>query len=150
MKRMSILTLLIFVLSSLFSSNIFALQISSEDEFDQVVQQNSQVVVYFFFKMRPTTQELINVLNEIEKDFSKVVFVTVESRSSRNLALKHDAFLPYDVLALVKDGQEVKREFFYPHMIINKDEISSFINEAFPCTVCAAEAEENEVDEAEE
>ena len=83
-------------------------EITSEQEFDQVLQEEQNIIVDFYATWSGPSQHMMILLESVEKEFPKIVFVKVNVDSLRHLAnIFKVRSLP--TLIFFKGGQEAGR-----------------------------------------
>lgn len=128
MKKSHLFSLLSFSVSFFTFHYLGAIrEIISEQEFNQALQQNQKVIVDFYANWSRSCQYMIVLLEELEKEFSAVLFLKVNTDLLRNLANSYNIRnLP--TLILFRDGCEVDR---IPELL-PKSTIEERIIKAFP------------------
>jgi len=127
MKRFCRLTVLILSVTASTSYDMFALtNITSEEEFNQILNQKTKVVVDFYAEWCGPCKQMKITLEQVEKDYQDIMFVKVNIDSLRNLANKFKV-RSIPTVIFFKDGQKVK-QFVGAK---SKAEISALINNVF-------------------
>lgn len=116
-----------FVLSSL-SFNMLAIhEITSEQEFYQILQQEERIIALFYATWSAPSQHMMIMLETIEKEFPTILFVKVDTDSLRHLALIfHIRRLP--TVVFFKTSEEIERIA----ELIPKNQLEELINNLYP------------------
>lgn len=126
-KKLCLLRLFGAVTILFVSYNMLALrEIQSEGEFNQVIQQNKNVVVDFYAPWCSPCQRMAGILNDIDGQFSNITFIKVNIDSLRNLASSYNV-LSIPTLIFFKDGKKIDRVTG----LLTKNELTEKIQKLF-------------------